>query len=452
MDKKSILTNISYPTVTADIIADSIRSGILSFEDALNTGEFERTKQKAVKDLLLMYQKEDNDFQSSNTLQHLREFRNNYPNSKYKDQVDEKIHDLESEEREKQRQRFESIKKNINDYKPDELINELGENILRDLCSDLGIDYNVVINYDEPELNFNEIPQTVDDIPTGYTDVFFWGIPSSGKTCALATILRTMKDKYTITSPSLEKKFGATYRDSLINIFNNQTAYLPAATQKDRTQYMPLLLKRRNEDKYRQISFFELSGEVFKYFHELEYNSNILADDDRGNIEKAFETLDILLSSKNQKIHFFFIDYQQETKGIRDKHNLTQENYLNAAAIYFRDREDIFKKKTDAVYVVVTKSDQIKSDNENTNNLNGEKRTQLAGRFLSENFGNFMDVIKHRCKKDSVDFNVKIFSIGDVYFKSICKINYYYATNIVEDLLKKVKPAGESKISKWFNS
>ncbi len=341
---------------------------------------------------------------------------------------------------------------NINDYKPDELINELGEDIVRDLCTDLGIDYQVVLSYDEPELKFNDIPQTVDDIPTGYTDVFFWGIPSSGKTCALATILRTMKDKYTITSPSLEKKFGATYRDSLINIFNNQTAYLPAATQKDRTQYMPLLLKRRNEDKYRQISFFELSGEVFKYFHELENNSNILADDDRGNIEKAFETLDILLRSKNQKIHFFFIDYQQETKGVRDKHNLTQENYLNAAATYFRDREDIFKKKTDAVYVVVTKSDQIKSDNESTSHLNGEIRTQLAGRFLSENFGNFMDVIKHRCKKDSVDFNVKIFSIGDVYFKSICKINYYYATNIVEDLLKKVRPAGESRISKWFNS
>jgi len=452
MDKKSILTNISYPTVTADIIADAIRSGILSFEDALNTGEFERTKQKAVKDLLLKYQKEDNDFQSSNTLQHLREFRNNYPNSKYKEQVDKKIRDLESEEREKQRQRFEHIKMNINDYKPDELINELGEDIVRDLCTDLGIDYQVVLNYDEPELKFNDIPQTVDDIPSGYTDVFFWGIPSSGKTCALATILCTMKDKYTITSPSLEKKFGATYRDSLINIFNNQTAYLPAATQKDRTQYMPFLLKRRNEDKYRQLSFFELSGEVFKYFHELENNSNILADDDRGNIEKAFETLDILLSSKNQKIHFFFIDYQQETKGTRDKHNLTQENYLNAAATYFRDREDIFKKKTDAVYVVVTKSDQIKSDNENYKNVNGEIRTQLAGRFLSDNFGNFMDVIKHRCKKDSVDFNVKIFSIGDVYFKSICKINYYYATNIVEDLLKKVKPAGESRISKWFNS
>jgi hypothetical protein len=451
MDRNSILKNISYPNVTADIIVDAIRSGTFSFQDALNTGEFERDKQKAVQELLKMYQKEDDDFQSLNSLKLCREFLSDYPLSRYRDQVENKIRDLESKEREKQRERLEHIKLNINDYKPDELVNELGEDIVRDFCTDLGIDYQVVLNYDEPELKFNDIPQTVDDIPSEYTDVFFWGIPSSGKTCALATILRTMKDKYTITSPSLEKKFGATYRDSLINIFTNQTAYLPAATQKDRTQYMPLLLKRRNEDKYRQISFFELSGEVFKYFYELENNSNILADDDRGNIEKAFETLDILLSSKNQKIHFFFIDYQQETKGLRDKHNLTQENYLNAAATYFRDREDIFKKKTDAVYVVVTKADQIKSGNDNNNNVNGEIKTHLAGLFLSENFGNFMDVIRHRCKKDSVDFNVKIFSIGDVFFKSICKINYYYATNIVEDLLKKVKPSGESRISKWLN-
>lgn len=478
MNKQDILNNISRPSVTAEIIAEAIRKGkndlfsldsklsineitkveynsivkkdILSFKDALDTGVFHPIKQKAVKDLLLNYHKEDIDFQSSITLQNLREFCDNYPNSIYTDHVNKKIRDLELEERENQKQRFEYIKLNINDYKPDELINELGADIVRDLCTELGIDYQVVLSYDEPELKFNDIPQTVDEIPTGYTDVFFWGIPSSGKTCALATILRTMKDKYTITSPSLEKKFGTTYRDSLINIFNNQTAYLPAATQKDRTQYMPLLLKRRNEDKYRQISFFELSGEVFKYFHELEYNSNILADDDRGNIEKAFETLDILLSSKNQKIHFFFIDYQQETKGVRDKHNLTQENYLNAAASYFRDRKDIFKKKTDAVYVVVTKSDQIKSDVDD--NISGEIRAQLAGRFLSDNFGTFIDVIKHRCKKDSVDFNVKIFSIGDVYFKSICKINYYYAVNIVEDLLNKVRPAGECRISNWFNS
>ena len=451
MEKKSILTNISRPSITVDVIADAIREGILTFKEAQDTGEFQIAKQRLVKDWLARYAQEDTDFNNATSMLLLESFIEKYPNSKYKDSVVGKIREEEMLEREKQSQKFERIKNNINEYKPDELKNEIGDELLRNLCNELGIDYDVVNNYDEPELKFNDIPQDAADIPLGFTDVFFWGIPSSGKTCALSAILCTMKDKYTITSPTIEKKFGATYRDSLINIFKNQTAYLPAATQKDRTQYMPLLLKRRNEEKYRKISFFELSGEVFKYFYELENNCNILDEVDRSNVESAFKTLNLLLGSKNQKIHFFFIDYQQETKGTRDKHNLTQENYLNAAATYFRDREDIFKKKTDAVYVVVTKSDQIKSDNESASHLNGEIRTQLAGRFLLENFGNFMDVIKHRCRKDSVDFNVKIFSIGDVYFKSICKINYYYATNIVEDLLKKVRPAGESWFSKWFN-
>jgi hypothetical protein len=314
---------------------------------------------------------------------------------------------------------------------------------LQELCEQLGIDYNVVVNYDEPELRFNDTPKDPKDIPPGHTDVFFWGIPSSGKTCALSVILRTMKDKYTITNPSIETKFGATYRDSLVNLFNSKgTGYLPAATQKDRTQYMPFLLKRRNESNYRQVSFFELSGEVFKYFYELEHRSEILEEGDRGNVKNAFETLNLLLNSNNQKIHFFFIDYKQETKGIRDKHNLTQENYLNAAATYFRDKNDIFKKKTDAVFVIVTKADEIKEEN----------KSELAKRFLSDNFGSFMDVIKNRCKEDRVDFNVAMFSIGDVYFKGICKINYSYAENIIEKLLEKIKPARETMLFRILNS
>ncbi len=203
---------------------------------------------------------------------------------------------------------------------------------------------------------------------------------------------------------------------------------------------MPFLLKKRDEKNYRQVSFFELSGEVFKYFYELENGSSILDEGDRDNVVSAFSTLNLLLNSNNQKIHFFFIDYNQETKGTKDKHSLTQDNYLASAATYFRDKNDIFKKKTDAVYVVVTKADEIK----------GENRSELAKEFLKENFGGFMDVIKHRCKKDSVEFNVKMFSIGEVYFKRICKINHSYAENFIEDLLKKVKPISDNKISNFL--
>jgi len=372
--------------LTVQDIVKSIREKIVSFEELQATGEFAAPKQKQAKEQLTKFDEEDRAFNGAITLPLLRDFLIRFPRSEYSATVIEKIVQKENEEREVQRTRINDIRRNINEYAPDEIKREFGEEFLRDLCEDIGIDYNVVVNYDEPHLSFNDIPQKESDVPSGYTDVFFWGIPSSGKTCALATILRTIKTKYTMTSPTTEIKFGATYRDSLVNIFSNNTGYLPAATQKDRTQYMPFLLKRRNEKNYRQISFFELSGEVFKYFYELDNGSNILEEGDRGDVQSAFSTLNLLLNSNNQKIHFFFIDYNQETKGTKDKHNLTQENYLAAAATYFRDKNDIFKKRTDAVYVVVTKADEIKA----------VKKTEFAKQFLAENFGGFMDVIKHK--------------------------------------------------------
>lgn len=437
-----------YKRHVADLSAQDIVKGIrektVSFEELRDTEEFSFSKQKQVKDQLAKFEEEDNAFNRATTLSQMRDFLSRFPQSAYCETVRDRIYHNEKAEGEARRKKISNIRKNINDYTPDEVRRDYGEDVLRELCEDLDIDYDLVNNYDEPHLVFNDIPRNDSDVPEGYTDVFFWGIPSSGKTCALAAILRTIKDKYTMTSPTIEKKFGATYRDSLINIFNKKAGYLPAATQKDRTQYIPFLLKRRDEKYYRQISFFELSGEVFKYFYELENESDILDDDDRDHVQNAFRTLNLLLNSKNQKIHFFFIDYNQETKGTKDKHNLTQENYLEAAATYFRDNNNIFKKKTDAVYIVVTKADEIKEDE--------DTKAELAKHFLSENFGGFMDVIKTRCRKDSVDFNVKMFSIGDVYFKRICKINYTYAEHFVEDLLRKIRPKSDSKFGNFLRS
>src|SRR5689334_24528746 len=47
-----------------------------------------------------------------------------------------------------------------------------------------------------------------------------------------------------------------------------------------------------------------------------------------------------------------------------------------AAATYFRDNNDIFKKKTDAVYIVVTKADEIKEDE--------DSKAELAKHFLAD--------------------------------------------------------------------
>lgn len=442
MNKEFYINNIA--DLPFDEITGAIRKGIVTFSELQSTGDFNPQKQKHVKDILKKFEEEDTDFNTAITLSDLTNFKNKYPNSDYSDRIDMKISNIMSEQHQRRQREFQRIKDNINDYKPDEVRDKLGDEFLRELCNDLGVDYNVVVDFKEPELTFNDIPQSENDIPKGFTDVFFWGIPSSGKTTALSAIFRTMKDRYTILSPAIPKKFGATYRDSLTNIYENGTAYLPGRTNEDRTQYMPFLLKRRNEkeNKYRKISFFELSGEVFKFFYEKENNVTILKPEDREKIEQSFSTIELLLRSDNQKIHFFLIDYNRETKGYRDRHNLTQEDYLNAAATYFRDNNNIFKRKTDAVYIVLTKSDEIKDEN----------KVEYAKQFLSENFGNFMDIMKNRCKKDSVVFGVKIFSIGDVYFKSICKLNYKYSENIINELLDRVKPNEETFFGRFFRS
>jgi hypothetical protein len=429
-NKTDYTSNIT--TLTAQEIADGIRAKIVTFVDLQNTELFENSKQRQVKALLAQYEKEDI------------------------------IAQRKEEQTANQQKIFDEIKKNINAKTPDLVKKDLGENGMRQLCCDIGIDYNIVNNYNEPPLKFSPIiPQTEDEIPSGYTDVFFWGIPASGKTCALSAILNTMNKKYVIDAPEIKKQFGGTYRDSLVGLFEHETGYLPSATRRDRTQYMPFRLKKRGEKElYRNIAFFELSGEIFEFIYDIvnndistnltdvSYNTDEehLTEEQKKEKEKriAFNTLNLLLNSNNQKIHFFFIDYNQAEHKREE-----QAKYLSAAATYFRDRNNIFRERTDAVYVVVTKADEIEGENDS-------ERSARAGAFLDDNFGSFMDVIKNRCNKDSIDFGKKIFSIGDVYFSKICKINRKYSIDIIDDLIRIVQPSLNEykwyyKLFKFFN-
>jgi hypothetical protein len=444
MERKDYIAKIE--DLTAEQIVEGISGGIVTFDVLKKTGEFGSDKQKSVKALLK--KKDDDAFAAANTGEALENYLRVFPNGNHVTEANERIWKIQNEDRdrirviEEREQMLGEIRNDINEYTPSEIIEKLSGEVLNDLCKNLEIDAKMIKNYTEPTLNFNDIPQNESDIPAGYTDVFFWGIPSSGKTCALSAIFSTIKKDYSMEAPDCARKFGATYRDSLVNIFRNDCGYLPGRTNQDRTQYMPFLFYKRGEKNKRRISFFELSGEVFKYFYEEANNSQIVDDYDRENIEKSFQTLKLLLKSNNQKIHFFFIDYNQETKHTADNNGLTQSNYLEAAATYFRDNNEIFRKRTDAVYVIVTKSDEIRSDDKNTS----------AKSFLNDNFGSFMDVLKNQCKKYSVDFRVKLFSIGNVYFKRICKINREYSTDIINDLLNRVKPVSDSKFTKFFNS
>lgn len=444
MEKKEYITQIE--NLSAEQIAEGIFNGIVTLDELRKTGDFDASKQTNVK--LILKKKDDNAFASAHSISDLQHYMSVFRYGNHVSAAQAKLQQLQDDENAEERKHSERermlrrIREDINEFTPQEIVDILSDNDLNTLCEKLGINATSIKNYTIPTLNFNDIPQGERDIPPDYTDIFFWGIPSSGKTCALAAILSTITKGYTMEAPETHQQFGATYRTSLVNIFRNNVGNLPGRTNEDRTQYMPFLFYKRGEKNKRKISFFELSGEVFKYFFEVVNNSQIINDYDREAIENSFRTLELLLNSNNQKIHYFFIDYNQETKHTEDNNGLTQSNYLEAAATYFRDRSNIFRKKTDAVYVVVTKSDEIK----------GDDRIDIAKAFLQNNFGSFMDVLKNQCKRNSVDFKVKVFSIGDVYFKRICKIDRSYSEDIIRDLLKRVKPSSNNIFRNFFNS
>lgn len=428
--------------LNAEQIAEGISKGKVTFDKLRKTGVFDASKQRSVKSILK--RKDDDAFASAQTISELKSYLSVFPDGNHVSEAQAKIQQIQEEKQANERRFFErermlrKIREDINEYRPDEIVDILSEDDLNSLCNELGIDASVVRNYYPPQLTYNYIPESVSDVPIGYTDVFFWGIPSSGKTCALAAILSTIKKDYNMEAPDTEKKFGAPYRDSLVKIFSNDIGCLPERTNVDRTQYMPFLFYKRGEKNKRKISFFELSGEMFKKFYDEVYETETVDESQKGEIERSFKALKLLLNSNNQKIHFFFIDYNQEVQHT----DSNQSKYLEAAKTYFRDTNNIFKKKTDAVYVVITKSDKIKGDN----------RTETAKVFLEQKFGSFMDVLKNQCEKNSVDFKVKLFSIGDVYFKRICKIDRSYSIDIILDLLKRVKPESKSIFRKIFNS
>jgi hypothetical protein len=357
-----------------------------------------------------------------NTVNALRDFFNDYPNSKRKGEADRLI-----------------TQKVIKEYTPDIVLEYFGEDFLRRLCSDYVLDYDKVANYDEPPLRWNILPKNRDDIPSGYTDVFFWGVPSSGKTCALAAILSTIETHYEIDDPQI-RIYGETYRKDLSRLLRDKTGYLPGTTMIERKQYMPFRIKRVGEDNYRDISFFDMAGEIFAYFYDIVYKNAptefVSIEHNEGELtgkqknerwrRDAFNTLLLLLKSSNKKIHFFLIEYNLSAQNIEK-----QVKYLSAAATYFRDNNNIFENKTDAVYIMVTKADEIKAKDD-------AERAELAGLFLKKNFGAFVAEIENQCRKNHMPFKTKIFSIGDVYFCKICKINRKYSIEIIEELLQMV--------------
>jgi hypothetical protein len=344
----------------------------------------------------------------------------------------EKINILNAQEEDdrnkKRKEIISNLKQNRNAYKPDEIKEKLDDGVITkdDLINECNIPEDIfkILYKDMPMIPFN-LGDAPNAIPNGFTEVYFWGIPGSGKTCALAAILSTAEKKYNLEIPTGP---GYDYTHRLKNIFHASIANLPPATQVEKTQYLPFILRKEN-DKPRSVSLIELSGEIFRCIYKKNAGTHL-----EPNLEKTLNCLTNYLKDSNRKIHFFFIDYEKTNE--LDDDQFTQSDYLSAASTYFNNNE-VFSKSTDAVYIVLTKSDLMP-------NGSYEQRIQHGKEYLkNNNFTAFITTLKDKCKKYNINYGeltLELFSLGTVCFCDFCIFDDASAQRIIEILIKRIEP------------
>ncbi|HRQ30847.1 MAG TPA: hypothetical protein PLU49_12270, partial [Saprospiraceae bacterium] len=310
-------------------------------------------------------------------------------------------------------------------YLKDEIIKE------NDL-QNAGVPIEIINSLDKILLPNLQLGRTPDSIPGGYTEVYFWGIPGSGKTCALAAVLSHADS---LGYLEIAQGPGYDYMIKLKNIFKNSISFLPAASPVDTTQYLPFTLKKPKEKYYRSVSLIELSGEIFQCFFYKNANKPLPTQQH----EETFNSLIRFLNGGNRKIHFFFVDYDVDNNP--DADGYCQSDYLNAAATFFNDKKNnLFRKTTDAIYIVLTKSDLMPCEK-------SERVHQLKAYFDTNNFLSFVNSLRSKCEENSINGKRILgtpFALGKVYFQQMCDFDPETAKNIIDILIRRITPQKQS--------
>jgi hypothetical protein len=465
MEKKEIIDYVE--DLDANQLAQYILAGVVTLDELKQTGCLDHTKRIAIQQLLQeqeqrkrieenMKKRQDlelwNQIKSSADVNVLEHWILNHANNAFIRDAEDRLNLLREEldrNREIKREILKNITINSNQYHVDDILQFIKSGVLsvNDL-QDIGVPETVVKNLGAVRNHRLEIGDPPRELPEDTTEVYFWGYNGSGKTCALGAILQVAARKGLL---NLLPGPGLRYGTQLHHIFSDDgeaNDFLPGYTPFDKTQYIALSLSKSGERSKRLVSMVELSGEIFKCF----FDRMSHAPFSNEQYEETFNTVNKYLNSNNRKIHFFFIDYTKNN-GLDPLTGIRHSDYLSAAANYFEENR-IFSKHTDAIYIVLTKSDLLVD--EEGNRVPKNLWDEYAIRHLEgANYNAFKETLKKICKQYGInggELNIEPFSLGEVYFKDICNFNGESAENILNILMSRIPREKKSWFSRLLNN
>ncbi len=282
-----------------------------------------------------------------------------------------------------------------------------------------------------PQPNWKDLP----DLPPDRTDIYFFGVPRSGKSCALAGLLyeanRTGVLRYQVSLNKERQDLCNRYYQGLLDCIDECVA--PDRTKKETANYMPFnLIHEEGKEQYSPVSLIEIGGEYFE-------QTTVVYD---GGVDlEMWKQMGATqyLRNDNKKMLFFVIDYnlvQQTERGEKVEFNQRRmlENVLNVFTTDGNGKsgeENCTMSKVDTVIVIVTKSDLMEVDDK-------EERNEVALEYLNKRHKNFMNNLRELCKNyginKSFDFApiVTTFSLGRFMIGNTLEYNVTDSTDLLE--------------------
>jgi len=291
-----------------------------------------------------------------------------------------------------------------------------------------------------------DAPELLEMIRRESTEVYFWGIPSSGKSCAIGAIISMAAASKASMCNCIfmdNNCQGYNYMMRLQNLFkvDDRVTALPTGTPVLSTYEMGFDLVD-HRDRVHPITFIDLAGELIRCMFKSDAKRP-LDNDERT----ALEILDKILvddRTQNQKLHFFVLEYGGEN---REYEGLSQASYLAGALNYIREK-GIFRDRTDGIYLLITKADKA--------NMPEEELPDYLMKYIYNVHGyqGFAQGLKSLCKQYNInngDLNVFPFSLGKVCFKDYCIFDGRYTEDIITELVKRTYCHSSSKIVRFFH-
>ncbi|MGV0978829.1 MULTISPECIES: TRAFAC clade GTPase domain-containing protein [Weeksellaceae] len=258
----------------------------------------------------------------------------------------------------------------------------------------------------------------IDDLPPmeeGRTDVYFVGLPGSGKSTMLSGLLN-VANKEGILLPDTYSNDGAVYQTQIVSDLSR--GVLPNATASGSYNYVAMSLNDENKKKH-PFNVVEVPGELYVNMFN---NANV-------------DDLLKYIKNSNKKILIFVIDSLAHDTNYADAKSALDQSlvYVNILNMF---KSSGILNQTDAIYLVANKFDAIKESR-----YDGDNRpdVDLAYEFLNEEFKNLLNNCTSIRDESKNKFKIKIlpYSIGKVSYEFIVEdFNRNYSSIVINNLIE----------------